>query len=141
MRKYFPKLNIYRLEYYDTDYTDKLIELTKEEMDKFNSIYTGKLLNERAVKEKELLKKLTSLISNIMGFGFIKKPTREPTGIRGGKKQLYTNVELVNYNLILLLLGGQSLNYDNIEDEVKQIKIKDIDVGQQKYLFIIDDDE
>jgi hypothetical protein len=72
--------------------------------------------------------------------GFIKKPTREASGINGVKKQLNTNIESVNSNLILLLLGGQSLNYDNIEDEVKQIKFRDIDVGQQKHQFIDEDD-
>ena len=72
--------------------------------------------------------------------GYIKKPSRESTGVRGGKKQLNTNIESVNSNLILLLLGGQSLNYDNIEDEVKQIKFRDIDVGQQKHQFIDEED-
>jgi len=140
MRKYFPKLNIYKLNYYDIDYKDKIINLSKEELNKLNSVYSGKSLDKTEIKEKELLNKLTTLIGKIMGMGFIKKPTREPTGVRGGKKQLYTNIESVNSNLILLLLGGQSLNYDNIEDEVKQINFRDIDVGQQKYQFIEEED-
>lgn len=140
MKKYFPKLNIYRLEYYDIDYKDKIINLSKEELNKLNSVYSGKSLDKTEIKEKELLKRLTTLIGKIMGIGYIKKPSRESTGIRGGKKQLNTNIESVNSNLILLLLGGQSLNYDNIEDEVKQIKFRDIDVGQQKYQFIDEDD-
>lgn len=140
MRKYFPKLNIYRLVYYDIDYKDKIINLSKEELNKLNSVYSGKSLDKTEIKEKELLKRLTTLIGKIMGMGFINKPTREATGVRGGKKQLNTNIESVNSNLILLLLGGQSLNYDNIEDEVKQIKFRDIDVGQQKHQFIDEED-
>jgi len=140
MRKYFPKLNIYRLEYYDIDYKDKVINLTKEELDKLNSVYSGKSLDKTEIKEKELLKKLTTLIGKIMGMGFIQKPAREASGINGVKKQLNTNIESVNNNIILLLLGGQSLNYDNIDDEVKQINLRDIDVGQQKYNFIDEDD-
>jgi ribosomal protein L15 len=140
MRKYFPKLNIYRLEYYDIDYKDKIINLTKEELDKLNSVLSVKSLDKTEIKEKELLKKLTTLISKIMGMGFIKKPSREASGINGVKKQLNTNIESVNSNLILLLLGGQSLNYDNIEEEVKNINLRDIDVGQQKHQFIDEDD-
>jgi hypothetical protein len=140
MRKYFPKLNIYRLEYYDIDYKDKIINLSKEELNKLNSVYSGKSLDKTEIKEKELLKRLTTLIGKVMGMGFINKPTREASGINGVKKQLNTNIESVNSNLILLLLGGQSLNYDNIEDEVKQIKFRDIDVGQQKHQFIDEDD-
>lgn len=140
MRKYFPKLNIYRLEYYDIDYKDKIINLSKEELNKLNSVYSGKSLDKTEIKEKELLKRLTTLIGKILGMGFINKPTREASGITGVKKQLNTNIESVNSNLILLLLGGQSLNYDNIEDEVKQIKFRDIDVGQQKYQFIDEED-
>ena len=140
MRKYFPKLNIYRLEYYDIDYKDKVINLTKEELDKLNSVLSVKSLDKTEIKEKELLKKLTTLISKIMGMGFIKKPSREASGINGVKKQLNTNIESVNSNLILLLLGGQSLNYDNIEEEVKNINLRDIDVGQQKHQFIDEDD-
>jgi len=140
MRKYFPKLNIYRLNYYDIDYKDKIINLSKEELNKLNSVYSGKSLDKTEINEKELLSKLTTLIGKIMGLGFINKPTREATGVRGGKKQLNTNIESVNSNLILLLLGGQSLNYDNIEDEVKQINYRDIDVGQQKHHFIDEED-
>lgn len=140
MRKYFPKLNIYRLEYYDIDYKDKVINLTKEELNKLNSVYSGKSLDKTEIKEKELLSKLTTLIGKIMGMGFIKKPPREPTGVRGGKKQLNTNIESVNNNLILLLLGGQSLNYDNIEEEVKNINLRDIDVGQHQHNFIDEED-
>jgi len=140
VRKYFPKLNIYRLEYYDIDYKDKIINLSKEELNKLNSVYSGKSLDKTEIKEKELLKRLTTLIGKIMGLGFINKPTREATGVRGGKKQLNTNIESINNNLILLLLGGLSLNYDNIEDEVKQVKFRDIDVGQQKHHFIDEDD-
>jgi len=140
MRKYFPKLNIYRLEYYDTDYSDTIIKLTNEEKDKLNSVYSGKSLYNTDIKEKDLLKKLSTLISKVMGMGFINKPTREATGVRGCKKQFNTNIESINNNLILLLLGGQSLNYNNIEDVIKQINFKDIDIGQQKYQFIDEDD-
>jgi hypothetical protein len=140
MRKYFPRLNIYRLCYYDIEYDNKVINLTKEELDKLNSVCSGKYLDKTEIKEKELLKKLTTLISKIMGKGFINKPTREASGISGVKKQLNTNIESVNNNLILLLLGGQSLNGNNIEDDIKSINLRDIDVGQQKYQFI-DDEE
>ena len=141
MRKYFPRLNIYCLYYYDIDYDDKVINLTKEELDKLNSVYRGKSLDKTEIKEKELLKKLTTLISNIMGKGFIIKPTREASGISGLKKQLTTNIESVKNNLILLLLGGQSLNGNNIEGDLKKYyEIRDIDVGQQKYQFIDDED-
>ena len=141
MRKYFPKLNIYRLKYYDIDYKDKVINLSKEELNKLNSVYSGKSLDKTEINEKELLKRLTTLIGKIMGMGFIQKPPREASGINGVKKQLNTNIESVNNNLILLLLGGLSLNYDNIEDEVKQIKFRDIDVGQQKHHFIDDEED
>ena len=140
MRKYFPNLNIYRLKYYDIDYKDKIVNLSKQDLDKLNSVYSGKSLDTTEIKEKELLKRLTTLINKIMGMGYINKPAREASGINGVKKQLNTNIESVNNNIILLLLGGQSLNYDDIEEEVKQINFKDIDVGQQKYQFIDEDD-
>ena len=140
MRKYFPKLNIYRLQYYDVDYKDKIVKIEKEELNNLKNIYDNKSLNNTEMNEYVLLKILTNIIRKIMGMEYIKLPKREGTGIRGVKKQQYTNIDSVNNILILLLLGGQILTNDSIDDDIKKIKLNEIDLGQRKHKFIDEDD-
>ena len=141
MRKYFKELNIYRLEYYDIDYRDKIIELETEELDKLKSICESKTLNKTTIKERDLLKILTNIIKNVMGMNYITIPPREPTGVRGGKKQKYTNIDSVNSILLLLLIGGQTLSNDSIDDDIRKMTLNVIKLGQDKCNFIVESDE
>jgi hypothetical protein len=138
MRKYFSNLNIYRLEYTDTDYKDKLINIEKEELDKLNSIY-DKSLKKTEMTELELLRILYIIIRKVMGLGYINLK-REGAGKRGCKKSNYTNIDSVNNILILLLLGGQILTNNSIDSDIKKIKLNMIDLGQKKIDFIKDED-
>ena len=144
MRKYFPDLNIYRLKYDDIDYKGekgKLVKIEKEELDNLKNIYDNKSLNNTEMAEWDLLKILTNIIRKIMGMEYIKLPKREATGVRGGKKQNYTNIESVNNILILLLLGGAVLTNNSIDDDIKKIKLNEIKLKQRKNRFIDEEEE